>query len=313
MKLIFNKTENGQQEIKALLGFMSADIKYKNLETDIELNTVYLIQFIGQAMYDKLVAFYEGTQDGEGAENLKFILKNAQLYVLLLAYLDFAPNADITHGNSGRKLRLAENEKTAWEWQIKADNGGLKRRSYKAIDRLISLLDKSNITEWQTSDQYKKARSLFLYDAAQFQNVYPQAENGAQLYYCLVPLMADVETETLRPTLGASKFDALKTKIKGSPTTEEKELIRYCQKITAYRVLERASQMLPEEMLENDINYKLPERDRQLIQEKRTGKFKSMAEGYEIELQRILARQNAQNYQLDPLHGIQPDKKHVNL
>lgn len=313
MKLLFNKAGKGQEEVKALLGFINADIKYKNLETDIELNTVYLIQMIGQAMYDKLVTFYESSQEADGAAELKFILKNAQLYIILLGYLDYAPNGDLVHGNAGRKVNLGENQKQAWDWQIRANDGALRRRSYKAMDRLISLLDQSNLTQWKTSDQYRKSKSLFLNASAQFQEVYPQAENGAQLYYRLVPLMADVETETLRPTLGASKYDDLKTKLTGSPTSEEKELIRYCQKITAYRVLERASEMLPEEMLETDINYKLPERDRQLLQEKRTAKLKSMAEGYEVELQRILARQNAVDYQLDPLHGVQPNKNHVNL
>lgn len=312
MKLLFNNADNGQKEIKDLLGFLNADIKYKNLETDIELNTVYLIQFIGQAMYDKLFTFYEGTQDGEGASTLKGILKHAQLYVLLLAYLEFTANGDIVHGNSGRKIHFADGEKTPWEWQIKADNGALRRRSYRALDRMIQLLDQSNLTEWTSSEQYKKSKALFLYDAAQFQEAFP-ISNSAQLYYRLVPFMADVESETLRPTLGGSKYDDLKTKIKGSPTPEEKELIRYCQKITAYRVLQSASLLLPEEMLVDDVNYQVPDRERQTAMDQRRNKFKSMAEDYEIELQRILARQNAVDYQLDPLHGVKPNKNHVNL
>ena len=309
MKILFNKDNKGQEEIKKLLGFLDADVKFEYLETDIELNTPYLVQFIGQAMYDKLITYYEAaTAD----ENLDAILKNSQLYVLLMAYLEYASNGDIVHGNSGRKIHFAENEKTPWDWQIEMDNGALKRRAYRALDRLIEALDKSELADWTGSDQYKQARSLFLYDTTQFSRVYP-INNSGQLYYRLVPFMADIETEKIAPVLGLVQFDELKNKIKGAPTSEEKQLILYCQKITAYRVLERASTLLPDEMFEEKINYKQSYQDRESIRKSREDKFASMAADYEVELERILARQNAEEYELNPTHGIQADKKHVNL
>lgn len=309
MKILFNHNDKGQEEIKKLLGFLDADVKFEYLETDIELNTPYLVQFIGQAMYDKLITHYEAA--GEDV-TLDEILKNAQLYVLLMAYLEYASNGDIVHGNSGRKIHFAENEKTPWDWQIEMDNGALKRRAYRALDRLIEALDKADLTEWTSSDQYKQARSLFLYDTSQFNKVFP-INNSGQLYYRLVPFMGDIETEKISPVLGSVKFQDLKTKVKGTPTPEEKELILYCQKITAYRVLERASTLLPDEMFEEKINYKQSYQDRELIREKRQAKFAEMAHDYEGELARILARQNAKAYELNPTHGIQADKKHVNL
>ena len=309
MKILFNKADGGQEELKKLLGFIDPDLKFEYLLTDIELNTPYLVQFIGQEMYDKLVSHYDGnTAD----EDLDLILKNSQLYVLLMAYLEYVSNGDIKHTNSGRKIHFAENEKTPWDWQIEMDNGALKRRAYRALDRLIEVLDKSELTEWTGSDQYKQARSLFLYDTTQLNRVYP-INNSGQLYYRLVPFMADVEREKISPVLGSLKFDELKSKIKGSPTAEEKELILYSQKITAYRVLERASTLLPDEMFEDKINYRQSYQDRELIREKRQAKFAEMAEDYEAELSRILARQNAEEYELNPTHGLQPNKNHVNL
>lgn len=309
MKILFNHNDKGQEEIKKLLGFLDADVKFEYLETDIELNTPYLVQFIGQSMYDKLITHYEAAGEDE---TLDAILKNAQLYVLLMAYLEYASNGDIVHGNSGRKIHFAENEKTPWDWQIEMDNGALKRRAYRSLDRLIEALDNAALTEWTSSDQYKQARSLFLYDTTQFNKVFP-INNSGQLYYRLVPFMADIETEKISPVLGSVKFQDLKTRIKGNPTSEEKELILYCQKITAYRVLERASTLLPDEMFEEKINYRQSYQDRELIREKRQAKFAEMARDYEGELARILARQNAEDYELNPTHGIQPDKKHVNL
>ena len=309
MKILFNHDSKGQEEIKKLLPFLDADVKFEVLETDIELNTPYLVQFIGQKMYDKLVTYYTGTAVDEKMDS---ILKNSQLYILLIAYLEFASNGDIIHGTTGRKIHFAEGEKTPWDWQIEMDNGALKRRAYRALDRLIEALDKSGLTEWTGSDQYKQAKSLFLYDTTQFNKVFP-IKNSGQFYYSLVPFMGDVEREKLYPVLGMVKFEELKSKIKGSTTPEEKELILYCQKITAFRVLEHASTLLPDEMFEEKINYRQSYQEREMIREKRKIKFGQMAGAYEIELERILARQNATEYELNPLHGILPNKKHVNL
>lgn len=135
MDLLFNKDEAGQREIKTLLGFLNADIKYKNLESDIKLNTPGLIHFIGESVYNKIVSYYKAQEKPE-------IVLHAQLFIILHAYLDFASNGDLIHGNNGRKVQFADNEKTAFEWQIKSDNASLERRSYKALDRLISLLKK---------------------------------------------------------------------------------------------------------------------------------------------------------------------------
>lgn len=309
MKLLFNHDNKGQEEIKKLLGFLNADISYENLETDIALNTPYLIQFIGSAMYEALHAHYIAAAEDEALDQM---LQNAQLYILLKAYLDYASNGDILHGNTGRKIHFAENEKTPWDWQIKMDNGALKRRAYRALDRLMEVLDIEAPTQWINSENYQVAKSLFLYNTNQFQKVFP-IDNSGVLYYQMLPFMADVEREKLITTLGTEKYNTLKSKLKGTPTAEESELILYCQKITAYRVLERRCTLLPDEIFAEEINYRLPESDREIIRDKRSAKFAEIARGYEQELERILARQNQEEYNLNPTHGIIPGKKHVNL
>lgn len=315
MKILFNKNQNGQQEVKALLGFLDADITYENLETDIELNTPELIEFIGQEVYKELETFYFGVlPENPTPDELMLIriLKHAQLFVLLLAYLEYSQNADLIHGNTGRKIHFSTDEKTPWDWQILQDNAALRRRAYKALDGLIDLLDASNFEEWTNSDQYKTARKLFLFNTRQFDKIYPINKSG-QLYYRMVPFMADIETETLRPILGAEKFDLLKTKLKGSPTPEEQQLILICQKIQAYAVLERAYVLLPEDMMEKNINYKTPEREREDQKENRRRRLDDTANRYKLDLQALVAKMNEVDYELNPTHGLDPEKNHVNL
>lgn len=315
MRILFNKNQNGQDEVKALLGFLDADITFENLVTDIELNTPELIEFIGQEVYSELETFYYGDlPDNPTADEQKMIriLKHAQLFVLLLAYLEYCQNADLMHGNSGRKIHFAADEKTAWDWQLRQDNAALLRRAYKALDGLIDLLDASQFEEWTNSDQYKTARKLFLFNTRQFDKVYPINKSG-QLYYRMVPFMADIETETLRPILGTEKFDLLKTKLKGSPTPEEQQLILICQKIQAYAVLERACVLLPEEMMEKNINYKQPEREREAQKEAQRRRLEDTATRYKLDLQSLVAKMNEVDYDLNPTHGLDPEKNHVNL
>lgn len=313
MKILFNKAEAGQDEVKALLGFMNADITYKNLEPDIELNTPYLVHFIGQAVYDKIATFYESSQTAEGFEVLKPILKCAQLYILLIAYLEYASNGDLNHGNNGRKAIFAANEKTPWDWQIKADNGALERRAYKALDLLIDLLTTAAYTEWITSEPYKAAKALFIPTTNSFQKIYPINHSG-QLFYRLVPFMADIEQENILAILGEVKYLELKS---GTPATipeiDFKLLTSYCQKITAYLVIDRAWSILPEEMLGEPVNYKLTDTARADLREKRSIAHLKRVQVYERDLQSILARLDLEVFSVDQTHGINPENKYLNL
>lgn len=311
MKLLFNKANAGQAEVKALLGFMDADIKYKNLETDIELNTPYLIEFISEPVYEKIAVFYETDQTGNGAEQLKPILKAAQLYILLKAYLDYAANGDIIHSNNGRKIHFGSDQKTPWDWQIMADNASLERRAYKSLDAIIDLLTAAGYNEWKDSDQFKASKSLFLPTTNEFHKIYPINHSG-QLYYRLVPFMADIEQEIILSILGEEKFLQLKAETP-SPTSNDGQLLLYAKKITAYRVIERAWRILPEEMLGEKVNYKISDKDRADLRDKRAAELLKRAAVYERDLERVLAKSNETAYSVDQLHGIKAGKNHVNL
>ncbi len=308
MKIIFNKNESGNNEVSELLGFINKDLPYKYLKTDIELCSYELRDFIGSAMYDKIADTYH---TGEIPETFQPILKYAQLYILLKGYREFVTNGDLMHTSTGRKLQNGQDEKTAWDWQIRADNGALERRAYKALDRLILELDQSTHTEWKNSDHYKRAQSLFLYSTSVFQNVFP-INYSEQLYYRLVPFMDDIETEVIQAILGNDLYTAIKASLR-SPAAEHKRIINYCNKIIAYYVLAKAHKLLPEEMLLNNINYKLSDEQRDVLREKHAARYYKMAEGYRIDLEEEVAIASAEDYERNPLHGLDPESKHVNL
>ena len=51
--MLFNKNENGQAELKELLGFLYAGDEFANIKTDIELAEETIIEYIGQPVYDR--------------------------------------------------------------------------------------------------------------------------------------------------------------------------------------------------------------------------------------------------------------------
>lgn len=316
MELIFNKADKGQEEIKKLMGFINADLSFKNMLTDISLHIPKLIQIIGLPMYEKLLKFYndqlEPAPTDEQKKSLELILKRGQLYVLLLAYKAYAPNADLIHGNNGRKAHFAEGERAAWDWQIAADNGALLKRAYKALDELILTLDASGFNEWTDSDQYKTAAGLFIYNTEQLHKVYPIDYSG-QLYHQLIPFMEDVELENILAILGAEKFQELKGVLRTDQEPGQKKLINYSKKVIAYRILAKASQLLPEEMLNFPINYKVSETEREEIRKQRSREFEGEALYFESLLEREKRIQAGAADTRDLTHGIKAGQKHVNL
>ncbi|UOY07712.1 hypothetical protein L0P88_03975 [Muricauda sp. SCSIO 64092] len=249
MDLLFNHGNNGQDEIKATLGFLSADFTYKNLEPDIYLWTPDLIEVIGQSVYDRIVAFYNQgdnpSQTGVELATNQTILKFAQLYVLSMAYLAYAPDNDLIHGNDGRTMRSEEDQEKPYEWQINKSNSNIKKRAYKALDQLLLQLDAAGWSEWTESEQYTMAKSLYLKNTNQFDAVFVINKSG-QLYYRLVPFMGDIEYDEVMPILGQEKFLDLRSK--SNPTEEEKTLILLVKKAVAYKSLGKALKAFPVEM-----------------------------------------------------------------
>ena len=148
MKILFNKSNNGQAEIKLTLGFLDADFTYKNIEPDLKLNTPYLIDLIGKDVYNKIADLYDETDDFDDDEEYKALEERlialSQLYIASFAYLDFAPNNDLSHSNSGRQSRTEENDKAPAFGQLKDDESATRKRAYKALDQIFTILEGKN-------------------------------------------------------------------------------------------------------------------------------------------------------------------------
>jgi hypothetical protein len=232
MKLLITDNQDASKEIKAVLPFLDADIKYKNFAPDMETATNDVIGVIGQAVYNFIADKYPITAPVDHENVNQNLVRAAKKAIYAKTYIYFAPNNDLSHTSDGRKMRNEEHEKNAFQWMIDADNEAQEKRYYRALDDLIKLLDSTKTvsespttiwTIWTTSEEYKTTQSFFIRNTKQFDK-YIVIESP-YLFYKLCPGIDECETDEILPRIGKTKFDEIKTKLK-TPTdiTDPKDI-----------------------------------------------------------------------------------------
>jgi len=183
MKLLFNKNNTGgSTEIKEILGFTDADLKFSTLKPKIIPATDIVIELIGQPIYNSLTDIYLANDSSES--NLEF-LNRVQHVILLDAYRNHAKDSDLAHTVTGRKNRVDDKEKISFEWQIERSDRKFERDYYKALDQLIKYLD-SNVNAWKSTDAYKSTHNLFIRTASDIDEHF-NIDGSRLLFYKLSP------------------------------------------------------------------------------------------------------------------------------
>lgn len=240
MKLLFANTSAASTELKKLLGFIDADLKFENIKPDIITATNELIKLIGENMYNSVVGYYESESS---TEEQKHHLYLTQYPIAINAYMLYAPNNDISHTSNGRKMRSDNNEKNAFEWMIDRDNEALEKRLYRALDDLLIYMD-SSVTGWKNTDAYKKVKRLFVNTAADFDEYF--MINSRLTLMKLEPGLRQCEQREILPRVGKVKFEALKAAVysgTGIPE-EDQQLFSLIQEACVYYSLAWAMRRL---------------------------------------------------------------------
>lgn len=265
MKLIFNKDNEGSDELKDLLGYIDADLKFENLEPDLNTATNEVIKIISKEVYQILIDAYG---EASPTEYQIALIKAVRYPIAVNAYRLYAPTNDLSHTNNGRKMRSDDGEKAAFEWMIDRDNSAQEVRYYRALEDMILFLDeardyevpvpeegepepaepiepdaervfeKSIYTNWTNSEAFKETNNLFIRSVDDFDRVFPI--KSRLLLMMLTPGISDCETYDIIPRVTFSKMEALKNKMKArEPITEPKDLqlVKLIKSATAFSAL----------------------------------------------------------------------------
>jgi hypothetical protein len=217
MKLIFKSDSSFSTEFKEVLGFVDADISYRQIRPDLITATKDVVSVIGKPTYEAIISAYEKTDRTEDEMHLCFLCQAA---VGQQAYRYFAPLNDLAHTPNGRKMRNSSEEANPFAWMVDNNNDELQRRSYRALDDLIDFMDE-NLAVWKSSDAYKECNNLFISKVREF-DTYFQI-NSRLLLLKLSPGIAICERDEILPRVGKSFFDNLKEKRKSNSELTDKE------------------------------------------------------------------------------------------
>ena len=226
-------------ELKKITGFVYAYNDFENISTDLELAEEDLRGVVGDEIVDAAIEHYNSENyeapnpDPEDPpadppveqpdyELWTKLVQYIQLPVAYFAIHSFSQNTDISHEDTGRKVKIdSEREKLPWEWMLEKDEKALLKKAHRTTDRLIAFLDKNidAFTDWAESDARKAIRGQFIDSATAFQAIYP-IDYSRRFFLTICPFIREAERKYIKPVLGEDVFDVIKTGLATLPDPE---------------------------------------------------------------------------------------------
>lgn len=217
-------------ELKKATGFLYAHNDLENITTDLDLAEEDLRILVGDDIINTAIDHYESENyeapnpapddppadppvDPPNYEIWTKLVKYIQLPVAYFAIHSFYQNTDVSHEDTGRKVKIdAEREKLPWEWMLEKDEKALLKKAHRTTDRLINFLEQhiETFTEWAESDARKEIKSQFIASAAEFHAVYP-IDYSRRFFLTISPFIREAERKYIKPVLGEDVFDVMKT------------------------------------------------------------------------------------------------------
>lgn len=229
--MIFNKTNNGNEELRKLTGAYYKSNDFEKIEMKVQLASEDLCALISNEVFARAEVHYQGVnyQAENPTPELSFLdnlVQHIQLPIAFIATFWHYQSNDISHEDTGRKMKIdADNEKMAWEWMYDRDDAAAMRMYQKAYDRLIKFLNDnaSSLPEWEESDARKKSLALFISTYEHFNELFA-IDNSPTFFLRLAPIMSEIERKHIKPILGTEKFTEIKAAVQsGEDLSEENQ------------------------------------------------------------------------------------------
>lgn len=248
MNLLFHNVE----ELRKHIGFLYATAEFQSLKSDLLLATEDLISVVGEEIYLRTLKAYESEFPGKRDEEMISLF---QYPIAMLGYLSYVQNADVSHEDSGRKVKIdKDSESMPWEWQVVRDNEAIRNKGNRGIDRLIAFLDKNidELPEWRDSEQRKDINLLFVKSAKEFNDIVPI--DSSRVFYLRVLPYIRKEDRELQSFLGNVRYGEIKAAMRTDTVTEEQlEIIGLCREIIPLRVMATAVRRLAVQVLPESV------------------------------------------------------------
>ena len=188
--LLIERTE----QLRSLTGNYYANNDFTKVEGDIEQATEELARLVGEGV----IALAEKADDSNPLRRL------VQRPIAILATLRMYQKNDLSHEDDGRKFKVSTDggDKLPWEWQLDRDDALQMEAYYRAVDSLITHLNKTKPEEWTSTSLYRATQQLIVRSGAQFDMYFP-INRSERTYLLLVPFIREAQLMTVADAYGA--------------------------------------------------------------------------------------------------------------
>jgi len=200
--MLFNKDNNGSKELFEISGTFQASTPFNAITTEISSAIDIISGIVGAGIVSRAEIIYESSNVPEGDDAI--LLELVRRPVAFLAICNYSKITGLSHGASGRKMTVGDNEKIPFEWMIDRDDREMRERYYRALDSLFSYLTSKNTEEWKQSDAYKALSDSLIQNLAQFEQVYP-VNHSQYTFFTILPLLVEAKNK-LEEIIGSDKM-----------------------------------------------------------------------------------------------------------
>ena len=132
--MLFDKVQNGSEELNSLTGQWFASTPFYLIRTEIDFAAQELGSIVGSEVVDAAEEAYLAGADPDFVDAVR-------LPVAFRAIARYAQLSGVSHEGTGRKVKMDDNEKMPFEWMIDRDDRAMLDRYYRAIDSLFRFLE----------------------------------------------------------------------------------------------------------------------------------------------------------------------------
>ncbi|MFD2961380.1 MULTISPECIES: DUF6712 family protein [Olivibacter] len=217
------------EEMQMYLSF-NKSIGFGKLKPHVERTQREKMQsLLGKDLYDELASAYESANNKVDGmpEHMQELMQNIQDAITNIVFLSFLAQGQLVLGDSGFRLAVNENEKTAFQWQIEDFKYQLGLDGFNALDRVLSYLEKNkdSFPNWSISEAYFEQKKYLVDTAVKFNDHY-YINDSRMTYLSVRYIMNRIEQHVVKPLYGTKLFNKIKEKFKiGTMSSAEKYLL----------------------------------------------------------------------------------------
>lgn len=211
------------EEIKELLPVSIAS-DFNRLKPHLEnAERDYLVPAIGANMMLELEEFAENPPEGELTdvqESMAELLKLAQISLVHLAFWIGYDTLNAYISDGGFRRIETEKIRSLFKYQEDSIRDYFKVTGFNGIDAMLELMESKpeDFLEFYASPAYAELKELFVKDTVTFHNIYFIGKSRL-VFMRLVPYMKTVADLYIKPLLGTTNYESLRTAMVTGPMT----------------------------------------------------------------------------------------------